>query len=297
MIEEKYISISDTEIFIVVKGQGFPLFVLHGGPGLDHHAFGSYLDDLSQDYQLIFVDLRGQGKSKDVDFKTLTTKRMAQDIVEIAKHLGYGEYGLVGHSFGAFVALQHGVDFPGVAKYIVLIAGASSGKEVLEYTALNYAKIPSKLVNRVQKAQINLEKSKTSEEFHKAWGEYTSFYFSYPTNEEQLAAFNKQTLDVNIRFDVLNHCQKTGFGFFDVSKDLNKVSSPVLILAGEQDNVCSLEGQININRKLQNSKLIVFKTGHMVFAENKPKFLEEIRSFIKIWFLSLYKDIEAHFKF
>ena len=27
-------------------GNGFPLIVLHGGPGLDHHEFGDYLDPI-----------------------------------------------------------------------------------------------------------------------------------------------------------------------------------------------------------------------------------------------------------
>ena len=35
---------------------GFPLFILHGGPGLDHHMFGDYLDSLGDRYRLLLVD-------------------------------------------------------------------------------------------------------------------------------------------------------------------------------------------------------------------------------------------------
>ena len=83
---------------------------------------------------------------------------MAEDITELAKVMGFKEYGLIGHSFGAFVALQHGVDFPGLAKYIVIVAGASSGKEIQEFLNSNFSKIPLQLRERVQQAQIGLDR-------------------------------------------------------------------------------------------------------------------------------------------
>lgn len=278
---EKLIKISDTEIFTIIKGQGFPLFVLHGGPGLDHQALGNYFDDLAKDYQLIFIDQRGQGKSKEVDFETLTTKRMATDIVELAEVLGLEEYGIVGHSFGAFVAMQHAVDYPGVAKYIVFIAGTDSATDLLKHLQENRSKLPEKLLERINKAKFDLQNAKTHEEFLRAWGENTAFYFAFPTNEEQLADFNRQVKDVIIRFDILNYCSQRGYGYYDVSNDLHKVINPVLILAGEQDNICSLKGHQRIHSKLKNSKLVIFNTGHMIFVEENTKFLQEIRDFVR----------------
>ncbi len=206
---------------------------------------------------------------------------MAEDITELAKVMGFKEYGLIGHSFGAFVALQHGVDFPGLAKYIVIVSGASSGKEIQEFLNSNFSKIPLQLRERVQQAQIGLQESNSKEEFLDAWGEYTSFYFAYPTDEEKLSDFNKQTREINVRFDVLSYCQNNNYGFYDVSKKLDKVKSSVLLLAGEQDNICSLKGHKYMNEKIPNARLVIFKTGHMIFAENNTKFLEEVRTFIK----------------
>jgi proline iminopeptidase len=37
-------------------GRGFPLIVLHGGPGLDHQMFRPYLDPLAGEYRLLYVD-------------------------------------------------------------------------------------------------------------------------------------------------------------------------------------------------------------------------------------------------
>jgi hypothetical protein len=43
------VDIGDTALFVVEVGEpaGHPMVVLHGGPGIDHHEFGDYLDPLA----------------------------------------------------------------------------------------------------------------------------------------------------------------------------------------------------------------------------------------------------------
>lgn len=48
---------------MVKRGTGYPLIVLHGGPGLDHYEFADYLDPLCDQFRLILVDMRAQGQS------------------------------------------------------------------------------------------------------------------------------------------------------------------------------------------------------------------------------------------
>ena len=57
----QHVDIDDTTIHVVVRGDGYPIILLHGGPGLDHHMFGDYLDALTDQFQLILVDQRAQG--------------------------------------------------------------------------------------------------------------------------------------------------------------------------------------------------------------------------------------------
>ena len=53
-------------------GEGPPLIVLHGGPGVDHTMFRPYLDPLAEDFCLLYLDERGQGRSDRVDPQTLS---------------------------------------------------------------------------------------------------------------------------------------------------------------------------------------------------------------------------------
>jgi len=60
---EHLVSVGDTRLYVAERGAGYPLIVLHGGPGMDHHMFADYLDPLTDRYRLILVDERSQGKS------------------------------------------------------------------------------------------------------------------------------------------------------------------------------------------------------------------------------------------
>ena len=105
----------DTRLYVVQRGEGpLPLFVVHGGPGLDHSMFGHHLDGLASMCRLLFVDLRSQGRSDPAPPETWTLTRMAADIEGLAQTLELERFAVLGHSFGAFVALQHAVDYPEV---------------------------------------------------------------------------------------------------------------------------------------------------------------------------------------
>ena len=59
----------------------------------------------------MLVDQRACGRSERPSPQTWTLERYAQDVIMLARSLGLDRYGVLGHSYGAFVALQHGVDY------------------------------------------------------------------------------------------------------------------------------------------------------------------------------------------
>ncbi len=128
------VDVGDTWLFVAERGDpgGLPLFVLHGGPGDDHHEFADYLDPLgvgAGGLRLLLVDQRAQGRGpRDTDPATWTLEQMARDVSALAVSLGAQQYAVLGHSYGAMVALQHLVDAPGATVATVVSHGvASSG--------------------------------------------------------------------------------------------------------------------------------------------------------------------------
>jgi len=125
----RLIPVDDTQLYAVERGpeDAFPLLVLHGGPGLDHTMFGSHLDALAETYRLVLVDGREQGRSaRGTDPGTWTLQQHARDVSAVAASLGASRYAVLGHSFGAFVAVQHAADFPGAAAATIISSGVPS---------------------------------------------------------------------------------------------------------------------------------------------------------------------------
>ena len=49
---DKTVRLADgVSLFVHEVGDGFPLIVLHGGPGLDHSMFRPYLDPLGDEFR------------------------------------------------------------------------------------------------------------------------------------------------------------------------------------------------------------------------------------------------------
>src|SRR5207302_2077180 len=107
-------------------GEGFPVIVLHGGPGLDHSMFRPYLDPLADEFRLLYVDERGQGRSERVDPTTLSLDVFARDVDLLAEGLGLERFALLGHSFGAIIATKHAIELGTAACYVISGGGDSS---------------------------------------------------------------------------------------------------------------------------------------------------------------------------
>src|SRR5919206_1631792 len=110
-------------------GGGFPLIVLHGGPGLDHSMFRPYLDPLGEDFRVVYVDERGQGRSDRVDPKTLTLEVFARDVDLLAQALELEHFALLGHSFGAIITGYHATELGTAAAYV--ISGGADASDTL----------------------------------------------------------------------------------------------------------------------------------------------------------------------
>src|SRR5437899_4256624 len=129
----RLVDIGDTRLHVVERGAGYPLIVLHGGPGLDHHEFADYLDPLTDRYRLILTDLRSQGLSSPAPQNTWTLERMAADVTALAEAMRLDRWAVLGHSFGAFVALQNAVDHSGRAAATIVSGGVPATRFLMSY--------------------------------------------------------------------------------------------------------------------------------------------------------------------
>lgn len=126
---------------IEVKGKAGPIAVDDGGTGepacLLVHSLGgrlsfwtSTLGELRKKHRAVALDLRGHGASAPASFADSGLDDFADDVLAVADSLGIARFVLVGHSFGAAVALAAAVRAPRRVLALVLVDPAGAFDQV-----------------------------------------------------------------------------------------------------------------------------------------------------------------------
>jgi pimeloyl-ACP methyl ester carboxylesterase len=103
---EYFISFDSTRIYYEVVGSGKAVLLVHGFTGSTESWKKALLyEDLIKDgYQVITLDLRGNGKSdKPQDLKAYQDDAEARDIMQLITHLRLKKYFAVGYSRGSII--------------------------------------------------------------------------------------------------------------------------------------------------------------------------------------------------
>ena len=278
------IDVGDTRLHVTERGAGeLALFVLHGGPGLDHTMFGSYLDALGDRCRLLLVDERGTGRSEPARARRPgRSTHHAADVEAMAGALGLERYAVLGHSYGAFIALQHAVDFPGQP-------GRHDRLERHPRRALPRARrgsssppsSPSSCASRCSGRGRARPHARTQEDVAALLSDQLPFHFADPRDpriDDMRAAMG----DAVYGPDVLRAAATEDYGAIAVEDRLADVAHPVLVLAGRHDRTCPVPAAEAMAAGLPDAELVVFEhSGHMTFVEENDAYVAAVRDFLE----------------
>ena len=122
------LSLENGRIFYEVVGSGAPIIVVHGGPGLDHDYLRPGLDVLASAGTLVYYDQRGTGRSEaELDEQGIHWDGFVQDIDELRQALGHDQVTVLGHSFGALLALDYARRYPEQTRALILMNPTEPG--------------------------------------------------------------------------------------------------------------------------------------------------------------------------
>ncbi len=260
-------------LFREVVGSGAPLVALHGGFGLDHTYFRPWLEPLGM--QLILPDLRGCGRSPrdgigEAEFATLSA-----DVEALRGELGHPRWTVLGHSFGAYLALDYARRYPQRVEKLVLVGGAPA----LDYPDVIGANL-SKIGTPEQAAVLQKAMSaplESDEEFRRGWNLLLPLYFRRfdPKIAAQMdagAVYSAQALFHGFRM----------LSQFSALPWLGDVEAPVLVTAGRYDWIAPpAQGAERLARGLPHARLAIFEeSGHFPFIEENPRFLSVLGEFL-----------------
>src|SRR5215468_6993962 len=123
---DRYLEIESTKLHLVLGGTGQQTVVmLHGNEGDIHDFEYGVAEMLSKSYRVIGFDRPGHGKSERTSSKAASVEYQALMLHETLQNLGVKNAILLGHSWGASLALRYALRYPGETAGLVLLAPAA----------------------------------------------------------------------------------------------------------------------------------------------------------------------------
>jgi pimeloyl-ACP methyl ester carboxylesterase len=104
------VEVGGARIYYATYGQGDPVILLHGGLGNSDH-WANQVPALSEKFQVIVIDSRGQGRSSRAK-GPISYDVMASDVVAVMDKLEIKRASMVGWSDGGEIALKLGIGYP-----------------------------------------------------------------------------------------------------------------------------------------------------------------------------------------
>ena len=93
-----------------VAGDGVPVLLLHGGPGLSYEYLDSLADELGEGFRVAAFQQRGlEPSTVDGPF---TMSQAIDDVIAVIDGLGWRQALLVGHSWGGHLVLRMAAAHP-----------------------------------------------------------------------------------------------------------------------------------------------------------------------------------------
>jgi proline iminopeptidase len=260
-------------LFVEEVGDGFPLILLHGGPGLDHTMFRPWLDPLGDEFRLFYVDERGQGMSDRVDPTTLTLSVWANDVDLLSDALKLERFALLGHSFGAFIATSHAIERGTAAGYVI----SGGGDSIAALEADDAASFEALGGDGVAIAESfeNEKTVQTEAEFAALMETQMPLHFAGPVPPAFRAATRYAP-------EVLRHVASTGYGDFDYIPALGRVTKPTLVMVGEHDRTTTPRAARVLQEGIRGSELVVLPgAAHICYVEAQDAYLDAVRAFLR----------------
>jgi proline iminopeptidase len=285
-VKSGFVKSAGLNIYYEIEGEGQPLIILHGGPGIPHY----YLQDLqalSPYSRLVFFDQRGTGKSEKADSRTYTIEANVEDTENLRAALGLGKCAVFGHSWGGILAQAYVLKYPENVTKLVLantFSSASQLNNALQKMRSEVKEETRKIYERYEREGLYKGRDRYPDEYQKAVDmayEKVSLNVHPPAYLQR--AFQEMAMDVyRAMWGEETEFRITGtLRNFDFLPQLQEIRIPALVMVGTNDQT-PIETAQETARRLPNSRLLLFeRSRHYPFIEEKDKFVRVIREFLQ----------------
>jgi proline iminopeptidase len=244
--------------------------LVHGGPGVyDHSYFKPDFGRLAEYAQVVYLDLRGHGRSDWGAVDGWSFEACADDVRSFCDTVGIARPIVLGHSMGGPVVLLYGARHPAHAAGLVVQSGFArwDASRMVE----GFRRVAGDDVAEVARRSYAGESVPDEE-----WGRVFAAFGRHLPDEER-EAHTPQNLDLNTRgMELIRR--------LDIVDQLNRIESPTLVSVGELDPVTPVAAAEEIVAALPvgvASLEVVEAAGHFTWMDAPDRYWPIINEFIR----------------
>lgn len=227
--------------------------------GTDHGMWQPQVDALKDQFTVVTFDTRGHGVSDVIEATTLQS--LADDVVDILDALKIAKAHVCGISMGGITALALALQYPDRLNSIIVANSAAKIGTAESWFSRAQAVEANGLVDLVNTT-------------HTRW-----FSPSFDYLHDALAQRTIQSLSTTQPKGYANAC--SALATADLRDQISKVNIPVLIIAGTQDPVTTVQDAEFMQQHIQRSQLATLDASHLSNIEQPHGFNQLIVNFVK----------------
>lgn len=287
---ETRIRVGGTSLYVRTIGRGTPVIVLHGGPDFDSSYLLPDLDRLQDAFRLIYYDQRGRGQSTEgVRPQDVTLASDLDDLDRVRKHFRLEAPVLLGHSWGAVIALEYALRHPEHVSRLILMNPAPASSADVAVLRKRYREALGADMER-QRAILEGAAYRAGDPETVAARYRIHFEHALYRSEDyeklmtaMRAAFMRQgksgILMARAAEDRLMHDTWNVPGY-DLFPRLQRLRVPTLVLTGDHDFIPT-EIAEHIARTVPGAKLVVLEScGHFAYLERPEEVRTALTAFV-----------------
>lgn len=273
------IGVRGVSLYVDVVGHGYPVLLMHGGPGADHWTLQPFRQLASQ-FTMIFYDHRCNGRSRGAPVESMTFENLTADADALRERLGFERWAVIGHSFGGHVALEYALRYPNAISHLVLVdTGGDS--------ALARSDAADVLASRgYSSRQVDLVRRWFTGDFapwQMPWilMRIGGAYYARPSllmvARELLSGGWRSKMRPRALIFAGRHLLKT----WTVMDRLGGISAPTLVVAGQDDFIFPPEHQRALAAGIPKARLLLIdRAGHNPHVEQPAQVMNAVSEFV-----------------
>ncbi len=259
-METKSVKLSNAAIAYVDKGEGEVIVLLHGFCGSSRY-WEEVIPVLSESYRVIAPDLPGHGESSST-LKNYSIADIADIIKGLLDQLNIEKVTMFGHSLGGYITLAFAENF----------SDQLNGFSLVHSTAFP----DSEEAKKGRTANVEKIKNDGIKPFIDG---LVPKLFSPDHQEEDYVETAKQIGYVTPPKGAMSTLTAMR-DRPDRNQVLETTSLPVLLIAGEDDQIIPAENTFSVNRN-NIKQVLIENSGHMSMYENQQKLISEMKDYLK----------------